>query len=175
VNLIKNYNHRKLIKKKYTDDNANNRVKQNVKDQMPDGSQMQEKSVILVIMSVLVLLLDMNGLLTSSEVGDPLQVIVGIMLIVFGINVLVEFKKDPPYEARTLGTIRVWWRVGNKQSKTTNDKVVKAAAIFGTIVGVLCAVLGAQILLKSVVKKMPSFKIKRPSFKSLKRKKKKIN
>ena len=83
-----------------------------------------------------------------------------------GINVLEEFKRDPPLEARTLGTIRVWHRVGEKgDAKTNNDKLVKLAAIFGTIGGVLCAVLGAQVLVKSVIKK-------RPSFKSLRRKKK---
>ena len=48
----------------------------------------------LVIIAVLVLLLNMNGLLRSSEVGDPLQVVVGIMLVVFGINVLVKFNKN---------------------------------------------------------------------------------
>lgn len=133
----------------------------------PDGKQMQERSVILVIISVLVLLLDMNGLLFSGEVGDPLQVVVGAMLVVFGINVLVNFDKNNKIN---LGTIKVLKDLGDNAAKKTETQ---AAAVFGTLGGILCAVLGAQVLLKSVVKKMPSFKIKKPSFKSLKRKKKK--
>jgi len=132
----------------------------------PDGKQMQERSVILVIISVLVLLLDMNGLLFSSEVGDPLQVVVGAMLIVFGINVLINFDKD---NKLNLGTIKVLKDLGDNAVKKTETQV---AAVFGTIGGILCAVLGAQVLLKSVIKKRLNLKFKKPSFKSLKRKKK---
>ena len=132
----------------------------------PDGKQMQERSVILVIISVLVLLLDMNGLLFSSEVGDPLQVVVGAMLIVFGINVLINFDKD---NKLNLGTIKVLKDLGDNAVKKTETQV---AAVFGTIGGILCAVLGAQVLLKSVIKKRLNLKFKKPSFKSLKSKKK---
>jgi len=136
-----------------------------------DGRKLQEKSIVLVILSVLVLLLDMNGLLSSKDVGDPLQVVVGIMLVVFGINVLVKFNKDDADTVVQMGTLDML----NKDNKNNISKKTKAAAVVGTIGGVLCALLGVQVLLKSVVKKRPSFKFKTPSLKLLKRKKNKLN
>jgi hypothetical protein len=153
----------------WTSDNAVARLAANkaTLDKL-DGRKLQEKSIVLVILSVLVLLLDMNGLLSSKDVGDPLQVVVGIMLVVFGINVLVKFNKDDANTVLQMGTLDML----NKDNKKNIDNKTKVAAIFGTIGGVLCAVLGAQVLLKSVVKKRPRFKFKTPSLKSLKRKKK---
>ena len=139
--------------------NTSDAIYNELDNHKPDGIQMQERSIVLVIISVLVLLLDMNGLLFSGEVGDPLQVVVGAMLIVFGINVLVNFDKNNKIN---LGTIKVLRDLDSNADKKTETQV---AAVFGTIGGVLCAVLGTQILVKSVVKK-------RPSFKSLRRKKK---
>ena len=226
--------------RKFNDDNADKRIHKNIADLTPSGGQMQEKSVVLVIISVLVLLLNMNGLLRSSEVGDPLQLVVGIMLVVFGVNVLVRFNKN---DLTQLGTIAVLKKnpahkekkkeletnIKNdmdilkalKSSISTEDEIespedaaaaaaaanvseyfstiveeeqqnmvlinartsllkaknalknfnkqqrnTKSAAVFGTIGGILCALLGVQILTSSFIKQ-------RLNFKSLKRKKKK--
>lgn len=150
----------------------------------PDGSQMQEKSVVLVIISILVLLLNMNGLLFSKEVGDPLQVVVGLMLVLFGVSVLVNFQKSPvPVNSSTLGTIAVYRRLtklgANKPTtdnpntpwgKLSQFNMTKGASIMGTISGILCAVLGIQVLVSSLTKKRPNFKSLKSS---LKRKKSK--
>ena len=272
-------------KKNYNDDNADKRIHKNIADLTPSGGQMQEKSVVLVIISVLVLLLNMNGLLRSSEVGDPLQLVVGIMLVVFGVNVLVRFNKN---DLTQLGTIAVLKKnpahdkekkqletniknamdilkalkssisteeenerpedaaavaaaaaavdaaadaatsaadaaaaddpaaaaavanaagateyftaeeeenIALANAKTAVQKAEKAlknfkkqqrntksAAVFGTISGILCALLGVQILTSSFIKQRPNFKslknvslksLKNVSLKSLKRKKKK--
>jgi len=224
-------------KTNFNDNNANLRIHKNIADLTPNGGQMQEKSVVLVIISVLVLLLNMNGLLRSSEVGDPLQLVVGIMLVVFGVNVLVRFNKN---DLTQLGTIAVLKKnpahdEEKKQLETniknamdilkalnssisTEEEIqspedaadaadgsqyfstiveeeeqnmvlinartavqkaenalknfkkqqrnTKSAAVFGTIGGILCALLGVQILSSSFIKQIPNFK-------SLKRKKKK--
>ena len=230
-------------KTNFNDNNANLRIHKNIADLTPNGGQMQEKSVVLVIISVLVLLLNMNGLLRSSEVGDPLQLVVGIMLVVFGVNVLARFNKN---DLTQLGTIAVLKKnPANKEAKqqlennVTNavnilnalmnsaqeeeeiespedaaadaaaaaaanvseyfstiveeeqqnmvlinartsllkaknalknfnkqQRNTKSAAVFGTIGGILCALLGVQILTSSFIKQ-------RLNFKSLKRKKKK--
>ena len=158
-------------------DNANSAINSNIEALIPDGGQMQEKSVVLVIIAVLVLLLNMNGLLRSSEVGDPLQVVVGIMLVVFGINVLVKFNKNDKLQ---IGTIKVFklYKVQDKDELDDKGKKqmrkTKAAAVLGTIGGILCAILGVQVLVGSFIKQKPNFKsLKGLSLKSLKRKKKK--
>jgi hypothetical protein len=130
-----------------------------------NGRKMQEKSVMLVIISVLVLLLDMNNLLLSKDVGDPLQVVVGVMLFVFGVNVLTRFNKENTTE---LGSIEFL----DKKVRDNITKNTKAAAIFGTIGGFLCIALGVQVLLTSVVKKPLNLKFKKLKGKSAKGKKK---
>jgi hypothetical protein len=156
--------------REWNDNNVNSRERENktILDKL-DGRKLQEKSVVLVIMSVLVLLLDMNGLLTSSKVGDPLQVVVGIMLVVFGSNVLVKFNTKNADTVTQMGTLDML----NKSNKNNITDKTKTASIVGTIPGVLCIIIGVQVLLKSVIKK--EFKFKKRNFKSLKRKNKNKN